>query len=326
MTSWQHLVVAIADPFTPSHLGINKVAAIAARCGARVTLFNSFSLPYPLPDLPATSSGELGIAALHTAIEHRRKALQTLARPLRRAGVAVDYAVEWDFPAHEAIVRFLLKSKADLLVAESHRHGVIGRWFLANTDWELIRACPCPLWFVKTRRLSSKLSVLAAVDPLHAHAKPAQLDDRILDQSVAIVGQLGGVVRLAHAYEAPLSNSAATFIEPLRIPIAPDRSRRFIAGIKRQVQALAQKHALPASRCVLGEGNPVEVLPRLVKQEKVDVLVMGAVSRSELKRPFIGNTAEKVIDKVGCDLLIIKPANFRSSIPRRSAGERLKLK
>ncbi len=36
-------------------------------------------------------------------------------------------------------------------------------------------------------------------------------------------------------------------------------------------------------------------------------------------------TAEKLIDKVRCDLLIIKPAGFKSSVPKRSAGERLKL-
>ena len=38
---------------------------------------------------------------------------------------------------------------------------------------------------------------------------------------------------------------------------------------------------------------------------------MGAVSRSLLARPVIGNTAERVIDHVDCDVFIVKPAAFK---------------
>ena len=34
---------------------------------------------------------------------------------------------------------------------------------------------------------------------------------------------------------------------------------------------------------------------------------MGAVSRRGLQRTFIGSTAEKVLDHLPCDLLIVKP-------------------
>jgi universal stress protein E len=44
---------------------------------------------------------------------------------------------------------------------------------------------------------------------------------------------------------------------------------------------------------------------------------MGAVSRRGADRIFIGNTAEKVIDRVKCDVLVVKPAKFRSQVPRR---------
>jgi len=34
---------------------------------------------------------------------------------------------------------------------------------------------------------------------------------------------------------------------------------------------------------------------------------MGAVSRSALKRLFVGSTAEHILDRLACDALIIKP-------------------
>jgi universal stress protein E len=38
---------------------------------------------------------------------------------------------------------------------------------------------------------------------------------------------------------------------------------------------------------------------------------MGAMSRSGLKRIFIGNTAEKVLDSLQCDVLIVRSPSRR---------------
>jgi universal stress protein E len=42
-------------------------------------------------------------------------------------------------------------------------------------------------------------------------------------------------------------------------------------------------------------------------------MVMGAVSRSGLDRIFLGSTAERVLDRLPCDLLIVKPKGFQPS-------------
>ncbi|MEO0632104.1 MAG: universal stress protein, partial [Planctomycetota bacterium] len=49
-------------------------------------------------------------------------------------------------------------------------------------------------------------------------------------------------------------------------------------------------------------------------EQRIDLMVMGAVSRGFLERTFIGNTAEQVLDRMPCDLLIIKPANFECTV------------
>jgi universal stress protein family protein len=41
-----------------------------------------------------------------------------------------------------------------------------------------------------------------------------------------------------------------------------------------------------------------------------------AVSRSALARLFIGSTAERVLDKLGCDVLIVKPRGFAAKVAR----------
>jgi universal stress protein E len=39
-------------------------------------------------------------------------------------------------------------------------------------------------------------------------------------------------------------------------------------------------------------------------------MVLGAVSRSALKRAFVGSTAEMILDRLPCDALVVKGPNF----------------
>ncbi|MBT5219554.1 MAG: universal stress protein, partial [Woeseia sp.] len=41
---------------------------------------------------------------------------------------------------------------------------------------------------------------------------------------------------------------------------------------------------------------------------------MGAVSRNTMKRLFIGATAERTLEHLPCDLLVVKPSWFHSAI------------
>jgi universal stress protein E len=52
---------------------------------------------------------------------------------------------------------------------------------------------------------------------------------------------------------------------------------------------------------------------------------MGAVSRSGLQRLFIGHTAERLIDQLNCDVLIVKPRGFKSPIRKRPGRARTRL-
>ena len=52
------------------------------------------------------------------------------------------------------------------------------------------------------------------------------------------------------------------------------------------------------------------------------IVVMGALARAGLKRLLIGNTAERVLDHLPCDLLVIKPRGLRAKLPRRRRGVR----
>ena len=49
---------------------------------------------------------------------------------------------------------------------------------------------------------------------------------------------------------------------------------------------------------------------------------MGAISRSAMKRVIIGNTAERVLGDLPCDVLVVKPARFVTRVSRTRRGVR----
>ena len=53
-------------------------------------------------------------------------------------------------------------------------------------------------------------------------------------------------------------------------------------------------------------GLPGKVIPKLCKKLNAKCLVLGSVGRKGLKAVMLGNTAEYIIDKVNCDILIVK--------------------
>lgn len=284
------IVAVVTDPFAKRQDAATKAAEIARRCSARLTLLNTFMIPQPVADVPLGDHRQV-IAA---AIRVRQQRLRSLAAKLRRPGMTIKCVVEWDYPAHDAIVRHVLLTKPDLLVTESHRHGRLARWLLSNTDWELMRHCPCALWFVRDSGIPARPGILVAVDPLHAHDKPARLDDRLLEWANRVAEETDGTIEIAHAHERAL--------EP---------------ALNRAMDRLGVRHAIPPAACHLVPGKAIDVLPALVKRRRAHVLVMGAVSRSLPNRAVIGNTAEKVIDHVRCDVFVVKPAGFRTHVSRR---------
>jgi universal stress protein E len=89
---------------------------------------------------------------------------------------------------------------------------------------------------------------------------------------------------------------------------------------RRQLEKLVDGFDVKRSHCHLVQGRPNEVIPTTAKRERSAIVAMGVVSRSGLKRFFIGNTAEVVMDTVTADILVVKSADFQSRVPRAGRG------
>ncbi len=295
----RRILVAVKDPGARSLPAVNKGIQLARALDAELELFHAIDSP--------SYTDMLGMTAELTRrreCDESHEYLQRLERIAARARLhacKVSVAVEWDYPAYEAIVRRSRNVGADLVVAECHAGRRVAAGLLRLPDWELLRSSAVPVLLVKRARPYHHPTILMALDPSHAFAKPARLDEEIVQAGSAVSAGLRGRLHAVHAC-APGTSAGSG-------PAALDR-------------VLRAADVPPACRHLLA-GDPAVVVRAAARQLHADIVVAGAVSRSGLKRLFIGNTAERLLDWLPCDLLIVKPAQFASAVPRTARGARV---
>ena len=320
MNTPTRILFAVKNPESRRRGALDKTIRIAKRLGARLELFNAISSPVYLDLQPL--SGHTLQQLRRESLDLRTRQLEKLAARARKAGVTADVAVQWDFPPHEAIVRRARAIEADLVIAECHEGRRLAPWLLHLTDWELLRDCPTPVLILKNPRAWRRGRVLAAVDPSHAHDKPAQLDAAILAHAAAWSAKMRGSLDVMHANYPSLAGFALgdPSIDAATVTASFESQ---VAGDKRGFEAFAEKHKIPKRRRHLFTGDPVAAIPAAARSLRADLVVMGAVARSGLKRVLIGNTAERVLNELPCDVLVVKPAHAEHAVAREPRGMRV---
>jgi universal stress protein E len=305
-------ILAIVDPTAELHPAVDKAALLADRLDARLELY--------VCDTKASRELRLATHARSHAHESLvvdlKSILEELARPLRERGVDVATEVERADPLHVALIERARRTTADLIVKDTHHHSLAQRTFITNTDWQLIRACPVSLLLTKPNRWAEVPKIFAAVDPGHANDKPAVLDNRIVDCASILTKRLGGELHLLHVYlPASIIAAAASGGPPTPIPVSAAESAREEQQHRELLRDLITEYRVADENVHLKVGGPAEVLPRMAGALRADIMTMGAISRSGLKRVFLGSTAEDVLEHLPCDALIVKPPDFASMLP-----------
>lgn len=62
------------------------------------------------------------------------------------------------------------------------------------------------------------------------------------------------------------------------------------------------------------KGKPHTAIAKYVANNNIDLLVMGSVARSGLPGLLVGNTAERILNHIGCSVLVVKPDGWKSPV------------
>jgi universal stress protein E len=305
----ERIVVAIKPWERGLPLSATHARQLAQSVGAQVCLVSTVF------DAGVAAGCERGaakaVAARERTLAAARVALERLAQSMREWGAQVATKVVWGAPIHEGILAVVRAFKADLLVVGVHEQPAL-RTRLTDTDWQLMRHAPCPLLLVKDPVFDGYRTILAGVDPLHAHAEPSGLDRAVLRAARCFAQAFGSTLRAVNAYPG-----AAAFELASAVQVTPGvfyGAENVEALHRRALGELVAEYGVGAAEADLVAGAPAEVLVNAVASRQAELVVVGVPQRRGRLTAVVGSTAEAVAADVPCDVLLV---------PVQAAGDAL---
>jgi nucleotide-binding universal stress UspA family protein len=223
----------------------------------------------------------------------------------RRSGVNAETLL-LEGPPGDALVREVERGDYDLLIVSAPRNGIVNSTL--STASRLVRDCPRPVLLVRRPRQRRRPRILVGVD-VHVlrDRKVDALNALLLDSALWFAQQIGGAVQVLHAWESYGEG-------PMRwAGIPPAAIARYHAAGQKEAYDEMRKMIAPFSDRIapsgvhLRVGDPRNVIPAFAADKRVDLLVIGPVARSGIAGRIIGNTAEVLLARLPCSMLVIRP-------------------
>ena len=193
----------------------------------------------------------------------------------------------------------------DLLV-RSHARDLVGDHPFGPVDMQLFRQCPCPVFAVGPGLEDPPMRILAAVHATSADETESRLNRRILDLALLLTEMHEAhltVLQAWNAFGAPLLRSHYDEKEMTDYVSAAETAAR------EDLSALTRTFGdrIAAAEIVLTQGEPEAVISEHVVAHGIDLVVMGTVARTGIAQVIMGNTAERVLRRLLCSVLAVKP-------------------
>ncbi|WP_248916318.1 universal stress protein [Pseudomonas moorei] len=237
-------------------------------------------------------------------LQVHRQWLEQQARFHRCVGRPVTTEVVWARTSLAHVLEYVNDFHPDLVIKDTHHVPALDRAFHRPLDWLLLRDCPAHLHLVSGAQNPKPLKILAAVDLSHLEQLTQGLNDRILDLAATLSASCGAALHLLNVTSwSVMGDSPAS----LPTPALDDSLRDAINDAQQEAfDELADRYGIEQKRRHLETGIPHRVITRFARQHAFDIVVLGTTYAHGIDR-FIGSTAESVLNKAPCSLVIVKP-------------------
>lgn len=293
-------ILVIIDPTVLHDHVVDKAKLLAFSAKAKVELFINCKVigkegSYFLPDIDTNSNQ----SARRGSAELQELLIDELIKDFSSLKIPVNIDICNEVNLHQSILDKVDRIRPDLVLKTTHRHNLLRQTLITNTDRQPIRMCPIPLLLTKSHGWHNSGHVVAAVDPMHINSASENLDDQLISAAERVAKLLDHQLSIFHAYYYPevgnqISQKNSTQVRDMRM-----RSNR-------KMYELLSKHNVDPEFVNIANGDTKTEMKKYLESVAANILVVGAIAQSKLGRIAVGSTAEKMLDDISCDLLILK--------------------
>jgi universal stress protein E len=207
-------------------------------------------------------------------------------------------------------IKELENKSYDLLITTDYESkGKLSERFFGSKHLFLLRHAPNPVLVFRPGRKKKKYRMLVAIDLEDMTPEKAALNQKIIDYALACSIYDDVEIHIISCWK--LYGESALQHGFLRIP--DDKLKAMQKQCKQHYQNNFNEfiqHTLELQAGIIPsllKGNPVDLIPQYVQKQHIDMVVIGTVSRKGVPGLTIGNTAEDIMQKVDCSILMVKP-------------------
>ena len=307
MKRFQNILVA-ADTRHSDHPIVEEAASVAYFNRASLTIVDI------VPEFTGSVKRKLSDHEYLTGLitKEKEEKLEQLAEPVRKKGIKVTTKLLRGKTSVE-IVRQVVSGEYDLVFAVAKGQYSTQTGFFGQTATRLLRQCPGAVWLVASGTSANFKHVLGCVDTSSTKPLDVELNEKVYELSKSISQYHDSRFSILHAWtfqdEALLSNR----LKPEALAEYEKDQREYTAKL---FDTFLRQHdsRFPGENVHLIKGKPPVAIPDFVHENEVDLVVMGTVARSGLFGMITGNTAEKILGRIECSVLALKPYSFVSPI------------
>ena len=285
MTQQQTRLLVVIDPTETHQVALVKALLIAKLGNCHI---HAFLCTYK--DMKQAgeyaSRSEFKRSVLHEATDW----LERLMQPCKVSGVPYTTEVTWNSKWIDSTIRAIEKSGCDLMIKSSFHHSKARRFFRTTSDYKLMHRCVCPILFTHQGQEWKTDRMLACLDLVSGDPQHMKLNNVVIRDARAFANIVGMDLYIACAYTETIDSEHL----PLKTH-GHDVTRA----------QLGELYDVKPERVLLRQGNTVETLKTICDEIDPSIMIMGTLARTGIKGKLIGNTAEKLIDIVDADLLIV---------------------
>lgn len=236
------------------------------------------------------------------AIIQAKQQLTELTKSIPCDGIEIDYRVSWNPSLHTGLTEYINQNDFDLVIKTTRKHHILERILFTPTDWHLLRDTETNVLFVQTESWKAKSSIMGAIN-INGDDKHKGLNKKIIHTTSELAEALNCKSNIFNAFPWPAINMD-------RFSHLFDDKDLFLeikGKHEEQVNKAVEAVDSITGKTVIGEGlEPEDGIPEIAKSTYAQIVVLGTVRRKGLEGMLIGNTAEKILEQINCEVLAIK--------------------
>ena len=272
MSDFERIIFVVVDPAQDKALALNRILNTA-----KISVVRANNKPPKLHVFLAVDYDHTDTSAENPAI-HRSGDwfFEQVLNPLQDSGLQFQIEMSWSSDWYGAILAAAEKIKPEMIMLPLLTRPSAHERIFNESIWRLMRTAKSPVLMVQPGSPEERNVVLSALNIQSHKAKYQELNDMIISRGSWVAEVNNAEHHIVNAYKDSLNY--------------PDRSE------------LAKRTQVDTARIHVKGGDADDVISEVAKTINADLVVIGTRARSSRWR---GNTSEKIITRVKCDVLAI---------------------